>query len=59
MQSLGGEVVKKKQPLSVRFPIGIYEAIKNMAEKEKRSINQQVLLFIERGIETEKQEQTS
>ena len=51
--------MKKKQPLSVRFPIEIYEAIKNMAEKEKRSINQQVLLFIERGIETEKQEQVS
>ena len=42
---------REKQPLSVRFPKEIYEAVKEMAEKEHRSINKQILLFVERGIE--------
>ncbi len=42
---------KHHQPLSVRFPIEIYEAVKDMAIKEHRSISQQIVIFVERGIE--------
>lgn len=43
---------KKEVKFSLRVPPDIYEVLQQVAHSEKRSINSQVLLIIERWIES-------
>lgn len=43
--------------LSIRLPAEIYEQIKTEAVKQKRSINAQINVLIEKVVQKEKQEQ--
>ena len=42
---------KDFQTISVRIPVNIFELIKETAEKERRSINQQIIVYLEKQIE--------
>jgi len=44
------------QSISVRIPIEIFEKIKEIAAKERRSMNQQIVLYLEEQINKEKAE---
>ena len=46
-RSRGGELMKKTQTISIRMPFELFEYVKNIARNERRSISQQVILYVE------------
>ena len=48
------EKEKKIQEAHIYFPVEIYAEIKELAKKERRTINGQVLLMLERALKQNK-----
>lgn len=46
---------RKQMTLSIRFDISIYEQLKELAEKEGRSLGGQARLFIAQGLNESRQ----
>lgn len=42
---------------SVRMDVEIYREVKRIANEQRRSINKQIILYIEKGLEQEEQQQ--
>lgn len=49
--------MKKTVTTSIRVPADIFDKIRNTARKERRSINQQILLYLEDRIKAQEAEQ--
>jgi predicted HicB family RNase H-like nuclease len=39
------------QKINIRIPVSLHERLVKFAEQEKRSMNQQLIVFIEQGIQ--------
>ena len=48
--------MKNTQPVSVRFTEELFKTVKELALKEHRSFNQQVILFVEQSLNRQEQE---
>ena len=46
--------MKKQHAVSIRMPIKLYEMIKENAKREHRSVSQQIIVALERGLEKQK-----
>ena len=49
-----GNNMKSSQSISVRIPTTTYNYLKEKARKEYRSLNQQIMLYIDKAIEQKK-----
>jgi hypothetical protein len=53
----GRDMEEKTQTVSIRFPMKLYNHIKEQAERERRSFNNQVLYYLERHLERKKRDE--